>query len=98
MTAGDTGTWLYVPSSGYGYTVRVPVVIVRASGKRVRVKATRADGSTAEREVPRENLRLQCAFCHGRRAATVRDGLTGLKKGTIQCGRCDEYGEVPVRR
>jgi len=58
---GEAVYWLHTPRGGYGYTRRVPAVVVKpcASGKRVLIRAQLSDGGTALRHVSPGKLRPQ---------------------------------------
>lgn len=67
LTPGARATWIHTPRGGYGYTMRVDVIVVSVGPKRVRVEAPLERGGTKLVWVRPENLgppHVRFCVCH----------------------------------
>lgn len=61
ITPGVSATWLYTPRGGYGYTMPVDAVIVKAGPQRVKIEVRKATGELVQRWVKPEHLQPRAA-------------------------------------
>ena len=57
MEPGDRVIWQHEMRGGYGWVEAVPVVVVRLTAQRIRIRALRLTGALAERSVHPEHIR-----------------------------------------
>lgn len=48
--------WLHEPRGGYAYTQRVPCRVLTDTGRRIKIRVPKADGSTVIRYVARARI------------------------------------------
>jgi hypothetical protein len=85
---GALAVWHHLPRGGYGYIHVVPCVVVRCTGKRVRIAVRKTDGFVVERSVKAESLSSVEGDANRAMAERVRESLKlRLTKGGASCSR-----------
>lgn len=75
IAPGDLAVWHHLPRGGYGYVYVVPCVVVRCTGKRVRIAVRKTDGFVVERSVKAEALSLIEDDVNREMAEQIRESL-----------------------
>lgn len=72
---GTLAVWYHLPRGGYGYIHVVPCVVVRCTGKRVRIAVRKTDGFVVERSVKAEALSSIKGDTNRAMAEQIRESL-----------------------